>query len=201
MDFRRIRINEQIRAREVRLIDENGGQMGVVQTQQALRQAQEINMDLVEISPQANPPVCKIMDFSKFKYQQEKRDKELRRNQRLTEMKEIYIRPSISEHDLFIKLNHVREFLTHGHVTKIVIRFRGREMEFFRTKLDALLAKIDAAIQDVGNRDRPNRERNSAIMVVTPKRRAPGTSSDAKPAEPRAPASATHPSATPPAKA
>ena len=102
MDFRRIRINEQIRAREVRLIDESGRQMGVMPMHQALRQAQEIGMDLVEISPQATPPVCKIMDFSKFKYQQEKRDRELRRNQRLTEMKEIYIRPAISEHDLYI---------------------------------------------------------------------------------------------------
>lgn len=197
MDLRRIRINEQIRAREVRLIDESGRQMGVVQTQQALRQAQEINMDLVEISPQANPPVCKIMDFSKYKYQQEKRDKELRRNQRLSEMKEIYIRPAISEHDLYIKLNHVREFLTSGHVTKIVIRFRGREMEFFKPKLDGLLAKIDAAIQDVGNRDRPNRERNSAIMIITPKRRAHPPAAENRGAAPQTAAAEAHPSAAP----
>lgn len=123
-----LRKNEQIRIREVRLIDENGAQQGIVPTMEALRAARERGLDLVEVSPTANPPVCRILDFGKYRFEQEKRLKDSRKNQKTFKLKEIRMQPKISSGDLGIKARHVQEFLDDGNKVKVTIRFRGREL-------------------------------------------------------------------------
>ncbi len=171
MDFRKIRINQHIRAKEVRVIDETGNQLGIMPVAQALKKAQELGYDLIEIAPQATPPVCKIMDFSKFKYLYEKKEREKRRHQRLTELKEIYIRPSISEHDLEIKLNHIKEFLLHSHPTKITINFTGREIDFMDQTVNKLVEKISSALSEIGNIEPLTKDRNKIVIMITPKKK------------------------------
>jgi len=171
MDFKRLRVNHYIRAREVRVIDENGKQLGIMPTYVALKKAQELGMDLVEVAPHTNPPVCKIMDYSKFKYLQEKREKEIRKHKRMAEMKEIHMRPSISDHDLQTKLEHVKEFLNHGHRTKIVIRFMGREREFIQENSQKLVEKIRQELYEVGTLEMPHIDENKVVLMVQPKKR------------------------------
>lgn len=122
------RINHQIRITPVRVIDEEGAQLGILPTAQALGLARERGLDLVEISPTTRPPVCKIMDFSKHKYQQQKAAKEARKKQSIIEIKEIQLSPNIGEHDLGVKINKIKEFIGDGSKVKVIIRFRGREM-------------------------------------------------------------------------
>ena len=117
-----------IRAREVRLIDETGANVGVVTTVDALERAAAAGVDLVEISPDANPPVCKIMDYGKFKYQEQKKAAEARKNQKVVELKEIKMRPSIDDHDYDVKMRSMRRFFEEGDKVKVTLRFRGREM-------------------------------------------------------------------------
>ncbi|MEN3013598.1 MAG: translation initiation factor IF-3 [Endomicrobiia bacterium] len=150
MDFKKYRVNQFIKAKEVRVIDEKGTQLGVMPLQQALQKAQQAGLDLVEIAPQATPPVCKIIDFSKFKYQQEKKEKEIRKSQKLNIMKEIYIKPNITDHDLQIKLNHVKEFLQHRHPTKITITCTGRLLQYFDETSNKLVEKITSELQSFG---------------------------------------------------
>ncbi|NPB06889.1 MAG: translation initiation factor IF-3, partial [Aquificae bacterium] len=123
------RVNRQIRAKECRLIDENGQQLGIMPVREALKIAEEKGLDLVEIAPNANPPVCKIMDYGKFKYELKKKERESRRKQRehRIEVKDIRMKVRIDEHDLQVKLKHMREFLEDGNKVKVWIRFRGRE--------------------------------------------------------------------------
>lgn len=123
-----MRINEQIRAKEVRLTSEDGEQLGVVSLQEALRQAEEEGLDLVEIAPQAKPPVCKIIDYGKFLYQKEKKAKEAKKNQVKTEIKEIKFGPKIGDNDFNYRVKHIIEFLEKGDKIKVTIRFRGREL-------------------------------------------------------------------------
>jgi translation initiation factor IF-3 len=122
------RINEDIRVREVRLIDENGGQRGIVPTIEALKLSREAGLDLIEVAPNANPPVCKILDYGKYKFDQEKRLKEAKKNQKQVKMKEIRMQPKIEEHDLNFKTKHIQEFLEEGNKVKVTVRFRGREL-------------------------------------------------------------------------
>jgi translation initiation factor IF-3 len=122
-----VRINQRIRAREVRTIDSEGKQLGILPISQALALAQQAGMDLVEVAPNATPPVCKIVDFGKFKYEQEKREREARKHQHATKMKEIKLRLNIDEHDYATKLYHMREFLADGMKVKVSLFFRGRE--------------------------------------------------------------------------
>jgi len=122
------RINDAIRAREVRLIDENGQNVGVVQRSDALERATTAGLDLVEISPDAEPPVCKILDFGKYKYQEQKKAAEARKNQKIVEIKEIKMRPGIDDHDYDVKMRAIRRFFEEGDKVKVTLRFRGREM-------------------------------------------------------------------------
>jgi translation initiation factor IF-3 len=126
---KRVRVNEQIRIPEIRVIDPEGEQLGVMATTEALKMAEDRGLDLVEIAPTSRPPVCKIMDYGKFKYEQSKKARESRRKQHTTHLKEIKIRPKIEEHDLQFKLRNAEKFLTERDKVKITIVFRGREME------------------------------------------------------------------------
>ena len=127
-DPKNLRINEHIRVREVQLIGDEGWQNGIVSTREALELAKERNLDLVEVSPNANPPVCKILDFGKYRYEQEKRLRDSRKNQKALKIKEIRMQPKIGSGDLDTKAKHVQEFLDEGDKVKVTIRFRGREL-------------------------------------------------------------------------
>ena len=122
------RINQNIRVREVRLIDDEGNQLGVVATADALKMADEKELDLVEVSPNANPPVCKIMDYGKYRFEQEKKLRDSKKNQQVLKLKEIRMQPKIGTGDLDTKAKHIQEFLNEGDKVKITIRFRGREL-------------------------------------------------------------------------
>ena len=121
-------MNERIRVREVRVIDEDGGQLGVMPIQQALSLARERNLDLVEVAPNATPPVCRLMDYGRFKYEQTKKEREAKKHQRLTEIKEIRLRPKIDEHDLEVKSRKAQQFIEEGDKVKVTVLFRGREL-------------------------------------------------------------------------
>lgn len=123
-----LRINEQIRVREIRLIDDEGNQKGIVPTIDALRMARDEDLDLVEVSPNANPPVCKILDFGKYRFEMEKKLRDSKKNQKVLKLKEIRMQPKIGPGDLDTKAKHVQEFLAEGNKVKITIRFRGREL-------------------------------------------------------------------------
>lgn len=141
-----LRINEQIRVREVRLIDEKGEQRGIVSTLEALRIAREVGLDLVEVAPQSVPPVCKLLNYGKFKFEQEKKIKDARKHTKTTEIKEIRMQPKIAGHDLDFKSEHIRDFLEQGYKVKVTIRFRGRELahtEIGEEILKKILAKLE----------------------------------------------------------
>ncbi|MBI2346598.1 MAG: translation initiation factor IF-3 [Deltaproteobacteria bacterium] len=123
-----LRVNRRIRIPEVRLIGANGDQLGVFQTIDAMRKAEEAGLDLVEISPTARPPVCKIMDYGKYKYEQAKRQHEAKKHQAVVHLKEVKMRPVTDQHDFEIKLRHIKRFLTEGDKAKVTVQFRGREM-------------------------------------------------------------------------
>ncbi|MBN2736785.1 MAG: translation initiation factor IF-3 [Spirochaetales bacterium] len=123
-----LRINTGIRVREVRLIDDQGEQVGIVATDKAMAMAKEVGLDLVEVAPQAKPPVCKLLDYGKFKFDQEKLNKESRKKSKNKKDKEIRMAPTIDSHDLAFKTKHIRDFLEDGFKVKVTIRFRGREM-------------------------------------------------------------------------
>ena len=122
------RINERIRVREVRLIDDEGNQKGIVPTVEALRMAKERDVDLIEVAPTANPPVCKILDFGKYRFEQEKKLRDSKKKQKVLKLKEIRMQPKIGPGDLDTKAKHVQEFLDEGNKVKVTIRFRGREL-------------------------------------------------------------------------
>ena len=132
------RINEQIRVREVRLIDDEGNQKGIVPTLEALKMARERELDLVEVAPTANPPVCKILDFGKYRFEQEKKLRDSKKNQKVLKLKEIRMQPKIGSGDLDTKAKHVQEFLDAGDKVKVTIRFRGRELAHTELGYDVL---------------------------------------------------------------
>jgi len=141
-----LRINEQIRVREVRLVDDKGEQKGIVPTLEAIKMARELGIDLVEVAPQSIPPVCKLLDYGKYKFEQEKKIKESRKKIRVGELKEIRMQPKIAGHDLDFKSEHVREFLEEGFKVKVTIRFRGRELahtEIGEQVLKRVLTKLE----------------------------------------------------------
>jgi translation initiation factor IF-3 len=164
-----IRINNRIRAREVRVISDNGDQLGVMSIQDALKAADEAGLDLVEIAPTAAPPVCRIMDHSRYKYEQEKKEKEAKKKQRIVHIKEIRLGPKIGEHDYRFKLRHLEEFLKKGDKVKITMIFRGREMahiDLGRRVLDKLTSDI-SAIGEV--EEQPKLEGRFINMVIRAK--------------------------------
>ena len=132
------RINEQIRVREVRLIDDEGNQKGIVPVMEALKMAKERELDLVEIAPTANPPVCKILDFGKYRFEQEKKLRDSKKNQKVLKLKEIRMQPKIGSGDLDTKAKHVQEFLDEGAKVKVTVRFRGRELAHTELGYDVL---------------------------------------------------------------
>lgn len=145
-----MRTNEAIKVREVRLIGADGSQLGIVPTLEALSMAREQNVDLVEVAPQAKPPVCKLLDYGKFKFEQEKNARESRKKQKLLKLKEVRMQPKIESHDLAFKTKHIQDFLEEGSKVKVTIRFRGRELahtELGRVVLDKILALLEIPIQ------------------------------------------------------
>ncbi len=167
------RVNRQIRAKEVRLIDETGKQVGIVPIREALAIAEEKGLDLVEIAPQANPPVCRIMDYGKFKYELKKKEREARKKQRehQIEVKDIRMKVRIDEHDLQVKLKHMREFLEDGDKVRVRIRFRGRENAHPELG-DKLFKKITQALSDVGEVEvQPKKEGPFLVFTLMPRRR------------------------------
>ena len=132
-------INEEIRDKEVRLVSETGEQLGIMSAREALERAEEQNLDLVKISPTANPPVCKLMDYGKYKFEQTKREKEARKNQHVVEIKEVRMSPSIDVNDFNVKLRNAQKFLAEGNRVKVTVRFRGREMAHTDIGKDLLL--------------------------------------------------------------
>ena len=163
-------INGDIRAKEVRLITETGDNIGVISTSQALQRAEDVNLDLVLISPNANPPVAKIIDYGKHRYQQQKKAKEMRQNQKITQVKEIRLTPTIEEHDLMIKANNARKFLNAGDKVQVSLRFRGRMIthsEFGYEVINKLIAELD----DVAKvESRPKMDGRRMIALLVPKK-------------------------------
>jgi translation initiation factor IF-3 len=171
-----LRINKQIRAREVFVIDADGNQRGIMSSFDAVALAESVGLDLVEVSPNANPPVCKILDFGKYRYEQEKRLRDAKRNQTVVKMKEIRMQPKIEKHDLETKSKFIGEFLGEGNKVKVSIRFRGRELahtELGKVVLDRILAQLEA--NGVGyNLDREAAmEGRMMSMIVSPSKSAP----------------------------
>ncbi|MDR1522540.1 MAG: translation initiation factor IF-3 [Endomicrobium sp.] len=141
-------MNQFIRVPEVRLIDSDGTMLGIVKTVEALSKAQSLDLDLVEISPQASPPVCKIVNFSKFKYDMEKKDKEAKKRQKISQIKEVRIRPHIGEHDLEVKIKHARSFVEDGNKVQITAMFSGREMQHKDLGIK-VMNKIKESLSDI----------------------------------------------------
>lgn len=163
-------INEEIRDKEVRLIDENGEQLGVVSGKEALNLAQEKNLDLVKIAPQSKPPVCKIMNYGKYRFDQMKKEKEAKKKQKTMEVKEVRLSPNIDEHDLNTKLKNAAKFLEKGDKVKVSVRFRGREMTHTEIGRE-VLSQFAEGISDVGAIDKaPKMEGRSMVMFLMPKR-------------------------------
>jgi translation initiation factor IF-3 len=164
-----IRVNHRIRVPEVLVIGPDGGKLGVLQTHEALRMAQEQGLDLVEINPKADPPVCKILDFGKYKYEEKKKAAQARRNQAVVDIKEIKLRPKTDDHDINFKIRAARRFLEAGHKVKFTVRFRGREITH-PEKAHEQIDIIVKALEDVANVEtRPMMEARAMSVVVAPK--------------------------------
>jgi translation initiation factor IF-3 len=164
-----IRINQRIRVPEVRVIAESGDMLGVMPTQEALRRAQEKGLDLVEVNPKAEPPVCKILDYGKFKYDEKKKQREAKKGQSVVEIKEIKLRPKTDDHDLAFKTRAAHRFLEAGHKVKFTVRFRGREIthpEKAQEQLDWIVKQCDeiAAVEV-----RPAMEQRTMTLLMAPK--------------------------------
>jgi translation initiation factor IF-3 len=164
-----LRINEQIRVREVRLIRDEGEQQGIISTIEALEIAKEQNLDLVEVAPQAVPPVVKIMDYGKFKFENEKKVRDSKKKQKLLKLKEIRMQPKIDEHDLDFKSKHVREFLGEGNKVKVTVRFRGRELAHTELGLDVLKDVLQRIEGEYVMDKAPAMEGRFMSMVLSPK--------------------------------
>ena len=163
------RINERIRCSQIRLIADDGEQHGVVTPEEGLRIAQEKGLDLVEISPNAVPPVCKIMDYGRYKFESAKKQQKARQNQKQVLVKEMTMRPKIDTHDLQVKAGHIRRFLERGDRVKVTIRFRGREMAHTHMGR-ALLDKVAEMMEDIAKMDKnPAMEGRTMHMILFPK--------------------------------
>ncbi len=162
------RVNDRIESNEVRLVDADGEMVGVVPIREALYRASEAGLDLVEISPNAEPPVCKILDYGKFKYEAQKRANAARKKQRVIEVKEIKMRPGIDDNDYNIKMKKVRSFLDEGDKVKVTMRFRGREMSHQHIAMD-ILTKVKEEVADLAKVEQfPKMEGRQMVMVMAP---------------------------------
>ena len=163
-------INEQIRDKEVRLIGENGDQLGIMSAREAMKLAQEAELDLVKIAPTAKPPVCKIIDYGKYRYEQARKEKEAKKKQKTVEVKEVRLSPNIEGNDLNTKVNNARKFLEKGNKVKVTLRFRGREMAHMQTRKH-ILDDFAELLKDVASIEKPAKlEGRSMSMVLTEKR-------------------------------
>ncbi|MEE9388713.1 MAG: translation initiation factor IF-3 [Paracoccaceae bacterium] len=164
------KVNEKILAREIRLIGAEGENAGVVTPARAIEMAKEVGLDLVEISPNASPPVCKIMDFGKYKYETQKRESEARKKQKIIEIKEVKFRPNTDTHDYDVKMRNVFKFLGNGDKVKVTLRFRGREMAHLELGR-ALLERVATDTEEVGKVDSiPKMEGRQMVMMINPVR-------------------------------
>ncbi len=162
-------MNETIDDRTIRLIDETGENVGVVATAEALDRATNVGLDLVEVSPNADPPVCKIMDFGKYKYEEQKRKSEARKKQKIIDVKEIKMRPNIDQHDYDVKMRSINRFLGEGDKVKVTMRFRGREMVHQDLGLK-LLQKVRDELEEVAKVEQfPRLEGRQMTMVMAPR--------------------------------
>ncbi|MFH1753838.1 MAG: translation initiation factor IF-3 [Candidatus Omnitrophota bacterium] len=161
----RVNINNRIRANEIRLIDAEGNQMGVVSTNKALDAAREAQLDLVEVAPNVKPPVCKIMDYSRFKYEQEKKDREAKKKQHIVHLKEIKMSSKIQEHDYQTKLNHLRKFLERKDRAKVTMFFRGREMAHMDLGRK-ILERIKDDLADVAEPEGGAKKEGKLLMIT-----------------------------------
>lgn len=163
-----MQINEQIRDREVRVVSDSGEQLGIMSSKDARRLAEEKNLDLVKIAPMAKPPVCKVMDYGKYRFEQAKREKEARKNQKTVEIKEIRLSLNIDTHDFETKARHAEKFLKAGNKVKVSIRFRGREMAHTNLGLDSM-AKFAEACKDFSSVEKPAKlEGRQMLMFLAP---------------------------------
>ncbi|HJC89402.1 translation initiation factor IF-3 [Mediterraneibacter glycyrrhizinilyticus] len=163
-------INEQIRDREVRLISQNGEQLGIMSAREAMKIAMEAELDLVKIAPGAKPPVCKIIDYGKYKYEQTRKEKEAKKKQRTVEIKEVRLSPNIDTNDLNTKVNNARKFISKGNKVKVTLRFRGREMAHVQQSRH-ILDDFAELLSDIASVEKaPKLEGRNMSMVLTEKR-------------------------------
>jgi translation initiation factor IF-3 len=162
-------INDEIRAKEVRLVGAEGEQIGITPIREALQMAIDLNLDLVNVAPQAKPPVCRIMDYGKFRYEQQKKDKEARKNQKIVDIKEVWFRSNIEEHDYQTKLRNVVTFLKEGDKVKCSVRYRGREIAHAAIG-QRILERVKVEVAELCTIERqPKLEGRSMIMILAPK--------------------------------
>jgi translation initiation factor IF-3 len=162
------RVNEKISSPKVRLVDESGEMVGVVSQKEALERAYKAGLDLVEVSPNADPPVCKILDYGKYKFEEQKRRAEIRKKQKIIEIKEIQLRPGIDTHDFDVKMRSARKFIGEGDKLKVTLRFRGRELSHQQLGMD-VLERVKENLQDVAKVEQhPKLEGKRMIMVMGP---------------------------------
>lgn len=163
------RVNGEINTATVRLVDQNGNMVGVIAVNEAMRMAEQASLDLVEISPNASPPVCKILDYGKYKYEAQKKAHEARKKQKVIQIKEIKLRPTIDKHDLDIKVRNVMGFLDEGDKVRITLRFRGREMDHQELGMQ-VLERVQEALKDLAKIEQsPRTEGRQIVMTVAPK--------------------------------
>lgn len=167
--IKEMQINEEIGDKEVRVITDSGEQLGIMSSRDALREAESRDLDLVKIAPQATPPVCKIMDYSKYRFEQAKREKEQKKNQRVVEIKEVRLSLNIDKHDFDTKVNQAKKFLSQANKVKVTIRFRGREMAHPENGL-VIMNNFSQACQEVSSVEKaPKLEGRSMMMFLAPK--------------------------------
>jgi translation initiation factor IF-3 len=164
-----VRVNEKIKGSEVRVINPDGIQLGIMSSQQALQTAMSLGLDLVEVAPEANPPVCRIMDYGKYRYEQSKKAKDAKKKQSIIQVKEVKMRPKTDEHDLEVKTRHIERFLNDGNKAKITMIFRGREL--MHTSLGKkLLDKVAEDLKDAAIVEQiPRLEGKNMVMILAPK--------------------------------
>ena len=163
-------INEQIRDKEVRLIGSDGEQLGIMSAKEAMKLAEEAELDLVKIAPNAKPPVCKIIDYGKYRYELARKEKEAKKKQKTVEVKEIRLSPNIEENDLNTKMNNARKFLAKGNKVKITLRFRGREMAHMQASKH-ILDDIATALADVAVVEKPSKVEGRSISMILAEKR------------------------------
>jgi len=167
--FKGIRVNHRIRATEVRVIADDGGMIGIMPVRQAVLMAQKEGLDLVEINPKGEPPVCKVMDYGKFKYEKKKRDREARKHQTIVELKEVKFRPNTDDHDIGVKTRKIRQFLEDKNKVKLTLRFRGRELAHKEIGSE-LLRRVIESISELGVMiQQPRMEGRTMTVILAPK--------------------------------